>query len=91
LLNKVIEGDRNISKYLTLIGQTGLTMVISIVAGLLLGVWLDQKFSSQPLFLAIFILLGIFVGFFSCYKLIVRFFNINEVIAEPMENADDNS
>ncbi|MBN2829693.1 MAG: AtpZ/AtpI family protein [Candidatus Cloacimonetes bacterium] len=92
MLKKITKGDVEVTKYLTLLGQTGLTMIISIIMGLLFGLWLDSKFESQPLFLAIFILLGVAGGFLGVYKLIVRFYNFNEKSEEEIkDNGNDNS
>jgi F0F1-type ATP synthase assembly protein I len=92
LLKKITKGDIEVTKYITLLGQTGLTMIVSIILGLLAGLWLDSKFSSQPLCLAIFTLLGIGGGFVGVYKLIVRFYNFNEKSeAEMKDIGNDNS
>ncbi len=42
-----------------LVGQLGLTMVASIVFGILLGLWVDGLVGTRPLFTLLFSLLGI--------------------------------
>ncbi len=66
--------DPEISRYLTLIGQTGLYMAGCIVISVLIGIWLDYKTGLSPLFLATFCLVGIFSGFWGVYKLITKFY-----------------
>ncbi len=56
--------------YLGLITQLGFSMLFSILLFLAVGIFLDNKFNSRGIMIFIFSLLGIGVGFFSCYKLI---------------------
>jgi ATP synthase protein I len=55
---------------LALITQLGITMVGSIVLGLLLGLWLDSHFGTKPWATLIFSLIGIGAGTFGVYRLI---------------------
>ncbi len=73
--NKKWHNDPEIAKYLTLIGQTGLMMAGCIVVSVLIGIWLDHRSGSSPLFLAIFCIVGVLSGFFGVYKMIARFYN----------------
>ncbi len=44
---------------------------VSIVLGVLGGLWLDNKFNSSPVFTIIGLLLGIVVAFYGVYKMIL--------------------
>ena len=65
-------GYRDFARYLGLVSQVGLTMVLWIGAGFGAGFFLDRKLATHGLFLVIFILLGILGGFWSVYRLIMR-------------------
>ncbi len=41
----------------------GLSVVLSTVIGLALGVWLDGKFGTRPLWTLVFLGLGVLAGF----------------------------
>ncbi len=60
-------------KWLTtflLIDQIGITMVVSILVSLFIGIFLDKITGLSPLFLVIFILLGVGAGFRNIYRMI---------------------
>ncbi|MFA5928315.1 MAG: AtpZ/AtpI family protein [Candidatus Margulisiibacteriota bacterium] len=61
-----------ISKSFSLLSQIGLMMALNILVFFLAGRWLDGVLHSKGLFLIIFILLGIFSGFFNVYKIIMN-------------------
>jgi len=65
-------GYRDFARYLGLVTQVGLTMVLWIGAGFWLGFLLDRKLATQGLFLAIFIVLGVLGGVWSVYRLIMK-------------------
>jgi F0F1-type ATP synthase assembly protein I len=50
-------------KHLALISQIGLLMAIPIFLCLFIGLWLDEKFGTNGIFLIIFLLLGVFAAF----------------------------
>ena len=55
---------------IALFSQLGLSMAIPIVAGAMLGGYLDRKYNANATFLIIFLLIGIFAGFMGSYRLI---------------------
>lgn len=55
---------------LALISQLGLTMVGSILLGLVLGLWIDSHFGTGPWATLILSLIGIAAGSFGVYRLI---------------------
>lgn len=62
--------DRTLYTGLILIGQLGFTIGIPIFLGVAFGRFLDQKMNSGPLFLLIFLLLGLGAGIAAAYRLI---------------------
>jgi len=65
-------GYRGFVRYLGLVTQVGLTMLLWIGAGFVVGFFLDRKLATQGLFLVIFIVLGVLGGFWSVYRLIMK-------------------
>ncbi len=53
---------------LGLAGQVGLTMVLSILAGLFLGQWLDGSLGTKPVFTLILIFIGMIAGAWGVYR-----------------------
>lgn len=43
---------------------------LSILGGVLVGLWLDGKFNTRPLFVIIGLMLGIVVAFYGVYKML---------------------
>lgn len=54
---------------LALISQIGISMVIPIGMGLYIGKWLDDRLGTGPIFLFIFIIMGVVSSFMSLFKL----------------------
>jgi F0F1-type ATP synthase assembly protein I len=52
----------------------GFAMVLSIVLGLFAGVYLDNRFGTDPIFTFVFLFGGIMAGFRMMYKTYMRFF-----------------
>ena len=50
-------------------------LVVAIVVGVLIGLGMDKIFSSNPIFFLIFLILGIFAGFFNLYRTIINIDN----------------
>jgi len=53
------------------------TMLVSMFLGYRLGVWLDARFHSDPIFLIVGLLLGIFLGLYTVVREILYFGQIN--------------
>jgi F0F1-type ATP synthase assembly protein I len=75
--------DKNVLKYITLMGQIGAVMVSSILIFFLIFYFLGKKFHFEALAIPLGVLLGLFGGFYSVYKLLKNFFEKN--------NDDDNN
>lgn len=61
-----------------LVSQLGLTMVGSILLGLLIGFYLDKWLDTKPVFIIIFILLGVVGGGYQAYRQIMETVQPNE-------------
>lgn len=59
-------------KWMTLLSQVGITMIANIFVGLFIGKYLDQWLNTSPLFLLLFIFVGVFSGIKSVYLLIIK-------------------
>ena len=57
---------------LSLVTQLGLTVVIALILSLLLGLWLDNRLDTKPLFTLVFSLFGIMIGTIGVYRLVTR-------------------
>lgn len=55
---------------ITLVTLIGVDMAICVIAGVLLGKYLDGLFASNPLFLMIGLLAGLGTGVYSVYRII---------------------
>lgn len=55
---------------LALVTQVGLTIVVSLILCLLLGLWIDDRFGTKPWATLIFTLVGIVVGSYSVYRMV---------------------
>lgn len=53
---------------LYLISTVGIQLVVSIFIGLGIGVYLDNKFNTSPIFIFIFLLFGIAAGFINLFR-----------------------
>ncbi|NIN68273.1 MAG: hypothetical protein GTO63_26915 [Anaerolineae bacterium] len=58
-------------RLLGLVGQVGLTMVVFILIGLVVGMWIDARLDTSPTFTLALILLGVGGGAWSAARLIM--------------------
>lgn len=64
--------DKNLSKILTnlsLISQIGISIIVMIGGGVILGNFLDKKFNTNLVFLIIFTVLGVASAFYYIFKM----------------------
>lgn len=59
-------------KYLSLISQVGLTIVLMVFLFTIFGVYLDRWLNTKALFTLVFVLLGCFSALWSAIKLILK-------------------
>lgn len=67
-VSKKTKGLENI----ILITQVGINMVVPIIVGLYIGKKLDESFNKAPLFLFLFIIIGVITSFMSLFKLTTK-------------------
>ncbi len=58
-------------KYISLITQVSLVMVIPIFLSFFVGKWLDDYFGTGAIFMIIFLLLGVGAAFRNLFKIIL--------------------
>ncbi len=66
----------------------GMAMVLSIVLGLVAGIYLDKWMGTEPIFTLVFIFGGILAGFRIMYKTYMKFFAQEN--SRESENDSDN-
>lgn len=62
-------GKSKILENLVLISQIGISMLVPILGGALLGIFIDKKLDTGIIFFAIFIILGIISAFMTLFKI----------------------
>lgn len=60
-----------IAQMLSLISQLGIMMVVSIFGCFFIGKFIDNKLNTSPIFMLIFLVLGIGGAFMSVYKTVI--------------------
>ncbi len=71
---------------IALISQLGLTMVGSILLGLVLGLWIDAHFGTRPWATLILSLLGVAAGTIGVYRLVTT--SIQEAVEQRRTHGD---
>lgn len=73
--NKEIDNNENRSKaygnYFEL-SSLGITLVVSTFLGLAIGLFLDKKLKTSPIFTIILLILGIISGFVNVFRIVNR-------------------
>lgn len=67
-MNKKKENKKIISS-LAAYGQLGVSMAMCVIVGFLTGKFLDNIFSTSPVFLIIFIIIGIIASYQTLFKI----------------------
>lgn len=62
-----------IAQMLSLISQLGIMMVVSIFGCFFIGKFIDDKFNTEPIFMLIFLVLGVGGAFMSVYKTLIGY------------------
>lgn len=60
-----------IAQMLSLISQLGIMMVVSIFGCFFVGKFIDNKLNTSPIFMLIFLVLGVGGAFMSVYKTVI--------------------
>jgi ATP synthase protein I len=64
--------NKELAKYLTMVTQLGLIMLVQIFIFFFFGLFLVHKLNLHKSFIILFIFLGMFSGFYFAYKLISK-------------------
>jgi ATP synthase protein I len=59
--------------YLALFSEIGLVLLVTTLAGVAAGYWLDQRLDTLPIFVLVGFLAGAGLGTVGIYRLITRF------------------
>jgi F0F1-type ATP synthase assembly protein I len=59
--------------YFALFSEIGLVLLVTTLAGVLAGYWLDRQLETLPIFVLVGLLVGLAVGARAVYQLITRF------------------
>lgn len=66
------EPDRALA-YFALFSEIGLVLLVTTLAGVLVGYWADQRLGTLPIFVLVGLLVGLAAGARAVYRLITRF------------------
>ena len=66
------EETRKYIKLLAMVSTMGISMVLALVIGIIVGYYLDKWFQTSPVFFLIFMVLGIVAGFRNIYVIMKR-------------------
>lgn len=61
------------SGYIALFSEIGFVLLITVLAGVLAGYWLDQRLGTIPVFVLIGFAIGGGSGAIGCWRLMARF------------------
>jgi ATP synthase protein I len=59
--------------YLALFSEIGMLLLVTTLAGVAAGYWVDQELGTRPLFILVGFLAGAGIGAFGIYRLVTRF------------------
>ena len=59
--------------YFALFSEVGFVLLVTILAGILAGYWLDQQLGTVPVFVLVGFAVGLTAGGVGVYRLIERF------------------
>lgn len=59
--------------YLALFSEIGMLLLVTTLAGVAAGYWLDQQLGTVPVFVLIGFLVGAGIGTLGIYRLVTRF------------------
>ncbi len=61
------------SAYVALFSEIAFVLLITVLAGVLGGYWLDQRLGTVPIFVLVGFAIGTVSGAIGCWRLIARF------------------
>lgn len=72
-MNKKKSTGAQIAQALSLLSQLSIMMIVSIFGCFFIGKFIDTKLNTGPIFMLIFLLLGIGGAFMSVYKTVIGY------------------
>ena len=72
-MNKKKSTGAQIAQALSLLSQLSIMMLVSIFGCFFIGKFIDSKLNTRPIFMLIFLILGIGGAFMSVYKTVIGF------------------
>jgi F0F1-type ATP synthase assembly protein I len=60
------------SAYVALFSEIGFVLLITVLAGVVVGYWVDQRLGTIPVFVLVGFAVGTVSGAVACWRLIVR-------------------
>ena len=72
-MNKKKSTGAQIAQALSLLSQLSIMMLVSIFGCFFIGKFIDTKLNTRPIFMLIFLILGIGGDFMSVYKTVIGF------------------
>ena len=72
-MNKKKSTGAQIAQALSLLSQLSIMMLVSIFGCFFIGKFIDTKLNTRPIFMLIFLILGICGAFMSVYKTVIGF------------------
>ncbi|MCL2700037.1 MAG: AtpZ/AtpI family protein [Defluviitaleaceae bacterium] len=71
---KLKKSEKNdIMNAFSMLSQIGLVIVITLFLCFFAGRWIDKALGTSPIFLFVFIVYGVLSGYWSIYKLVMRY------------------
>jgi ATP synthase protein I len=64
--------------YFALFSEVGLVLLVTILAGILAGYWVDQQLGTIPIFVLVGLAVGLTAGAVAVYRLVQRFLSTFE-------------
>ncbi len=68
----VDQDKKKFYKSLGVLSSIGISVVLAIIIGVLIGRWLDDLFGTSPVFFFIFLFIGIVAGFRNIFVIVKR-------------------
>ena len=72
-MNNKKSNSAKIAQALSLISQLSIMMLVSIFGFFFIGEFIDEKLNTEPIFMLIFLVLGIGGAFMSVYKTVIGY------------------
>lgn len=72
-MNRKKSTGAQIAQALSLLSQLGIMMIVSIFGCFFIGKFIDTKLNTGPIFMLIFLVLGIGGAFMSVYKTVIGY------------------